>query len=244
MTWTENLPTARERVERAIEELGPLPVLTGTVAAVRALASDTESSTEELVATIEQDEAFAANVLRVANSAWATRRMPTKTIRQAVMLVGRAELIRLALAARTYQFLEQAKGAGRVSRGQMHLHALAVASYAGAAAERSGADVDVAYLAGLLHDVGKLVLPLAFGEDEIDAIAMEHPTGVRRAQLELARLGVDHGFAGALLADRSSAGGEVFEAIAFHHGGRSCDESPSPEAACVQIANCLAGMLA
>src|SRR5439155_25756630 len=117
--------------------------------------------------------------------------------RQAVMLLGRAELMRLALAAKTYQFLEGAPGNGRLSRGQMHLHALAVASYAMAAAERCDADVDVAYLGGLLHDVGKLVLPLAFGEEETDAIALEHPSGVRRAQLELANLGVDHAYAGA-----------------------------------------------
>ena len=140
----ETLLTSRSRLIRALDELGPLPVLTGTVAAVRALAADPEASTEEIVATIGQDEAFAANILRLANSAWAGRRLPVTSIRHAVMLLGRAELIRLALAARTYQFLEEARGNGRLSRGQMHLHSLAVASYAMAAAERCGADVDMA----------------------------------------------------------------------------------------------------
>jgi diguanylate cyclase (GGDEF)-like protein/putative nucleotidyltransferase with HDIG domain len=230
-------------LEEALKELGPLPVLSGTVASVRTLASDLESSTEEIVATIEQDEAFAANVLRVANSAWATRRLPTKTIRQAVTLLGRTELVRLAVAARTYQFLEQAPGNGGISRGQMHLHAVTVAAYAAAAAEMCGADADTAHLAGLLHDVGKLVLPLAFGEEVLEAIALEEPRGVQRAALERERLGIDHAYVGALIADRSAAPGSVFDAIAFHHGGRSGQESPSPEAACVQIGNCLAGIL-
>src|SRR5689334_1763711 len=143
--------TSREVLEEALAELGPLPVLSGTVASVRSLANDQESSTEEIVATIEQDEAFAANVLQVANSAWASRRQPTKTIRQAVTLLGRTELVRLAVAARTYQCLEQAPGNGGISRGQMHLHAIAVAAYATATAELCGADQDTAHLAGLLH---------------------------------------------------------------------------------------------
>src|SRR5262249_60664482 len=52
-------------IEQALDELGPLPVLTGTVASVRALATDPETSNEELSAAIELDEAFAASVLRL-----------------------------------------------------------------------------------------------------------------------------------------------------------------------------------
>jgi diguanylate cyclase (GGDEF)-like protein/putative nucleotidyltransferase with HDIG domain len=230
-------------LDRALDEFSPLPVLGGTVAAVRTLAADPETSTAEIVATIERDEAFATNILRVANSAGRARRFPAHSVHQAVAILGRDELRRLAIAARTYQFLEAVPGNGRVSRGQMHLHAVAVASYSEAVAQRCGASVDTAHLAGLLHDVGKLVLPLAFGEEEVEAIALEYPNGVRRAEAERARLGVDHAYVGALLAGRSNAGDEVFEAITYHHGGRSGQDSPTREAACVQIANCVVNML-
>jgi diguanylate cyclase (GGDEF)-like protein/putative nucleotidyltransferase with HDIG domain len=231
-------------IEQALDELGPLPVLTGTVASVRALATDPESSNEELVAAIEQDEAFAANVLRIANSASFARRFPATSLRHAIVILGRNELQRLAVAAQTYQFLQQVPGNGRIARGQMHLHALAVSSYAEAVARRCGASVDTAHLAGLLHDVGKLVLPVAFGESESESIALEFPNGSLRAAAERERLGVDHAYAGALLAGRSNTSDDVFEAITFHHGGRSGQESPTPEAACVQIGNCVVNMLA
>jgi len=126
----------------------------------------------------------------------------------------------------------------------MHLHAVAVASYSEAVARRCGAILDTAHLAGLLHDVGKLVLSLAFGERAVESIALEFPNGSLRAAAERERLGVDHAYAGALLAGRSNAGDDVFEAITFHHGGRSGQESPTPESACVQIANCIVNMLA
>jgi len=94
-----------------------LPVLTGTVASVRSLASDPETSNEEIVATIEQDEAFAANVLRVANSAALARRFPARSLHQAIAILGRDELQRLSVAARTYQFLQIVPGNGRIARG-------------------------------------------------------------------------------------------------------------------------------
>ena len=70
------------------------------------------------------------------------------------------------------------------------------------------------------------------------------PAGSRRAALERERLGVDHAHAGALLVEASNIPEDIAEAIRFHHGGRSGQESPSVEAACVQLANAVAGLLA
>ena len=232
------------RLEGALATIGRLPVLEGTARAVRELADDPHGSTDELVAAIERDEAFAANLLRLANSAALARIVRAQTIRQAVTMVGRRPLARLALEAEIYRFLERAPGQGRVSRGQMHVHAVLVAGCAAGAARRAGASVEVAHLAGLLHDIGKLVMPIAFGEDVLDEIARREPMGTRRSRLERDTLGVDHAYAGALLASRSDASDEIFEAVAWHHGGISGEEAPSREAACVQIANAVAGLLA
>jgi len=230
------------RVTDALERLGPLPVLGGTVAQVRALADDPYALTDDLVAVIERDEAFALNLLRFANQA-AVRPLRVRTVRQAVTLVGRRNLARLALEAATYRFLERFPGSGRASRGQMHVHAIGVAACAVATAERVGAAADVVHLAGLLHDVGKLILPLAFPVDQVEAIALEAPGGAPRAVREREELGIDHAYAGALLARRSEVAEDVLDAMAYHHGGRSGQESPTPEAACVQVANAVVGML-
>src|SRR5262249_6793816 len=102
-------------------------------------------------------------------------------------------------------------------------------------AERSGADVEAAHLAGLLHDLGKLVMPLAFGEAELDAVAREHPVGAARAELERERFGVDHAHAGAIFAREAFLEAPVFNVSggAGRHGGGV----PSRETACVQPAN-------
>jgi diguanylate cyclase (GGDEF)-like protein/putative nucleotidyltransferase with HDIG domain len=237
-------PDVEARLERALETIGRLPVLDGTARAVRELADDPHGSTDELVAVIERDEGFATNLLRLANSASLARIVRAQTIRQAVTMVGRRSLALLALEAETYRFLERAPGQGRVSRGQMHVHAVTVAGCAASVARRSGASIEVAHLAGLLHDIGKLVMPIAFGEDALDGIAQREPVGERRARLEREEIGVDHAYAGALLAGRSDAPDEIFDAIAWHHGGMSGEEAPTAEAACVQIANSISDLLA
>ncbi len=237
-------PAVRVRLERTIEDIGPLPVLGGTVARVRGLAADPDATTPQLVAVIDEDESFSANLLRYANSAAYARPLRARTIHQAVTMVGRDALVRIALEASTYSLLEQLPGAGGRSRGAMHLHAVSVANCSAELAKRTGASTEVAHLAGLLHDIGKLVLPLAFDAEAVDELARSRPSGTARAALERELLGVDHAYAGALLSDQEGERGELFQTIHLHHGGREGGESPTREVACVQLGNAVVGMLA
>jgi diguanylate cyclase (GGDEF)-like protein/putative nucleotidyltransferase with HDIG domain len=221
----------------------PLPVLAGTVTVVRDAAVDHDISTGQLIASIERDEAFTANLLRFANSAANVRPIRAQTVRQAVTLLGRRQLAQLALEAVTYRFLEQVPGGG-ASRGQLHVHSLAAAAHACAAAELADVPVEDVHLAALLHDVGKLVMPAAFGEPAVREIAAQAPGGTDRARLERERLGVDHAYAGALLARHSGVSETAVEAIQNHHGGRSGQECPSAEAACVLLGNAVVHLIA
>ena len=232
-------PTVDARLQDAIARIGQLPVLDRALHRVRELAADPESGTNELVGALEADPGLAANVLRFANSAACARPIRAQTLRQAVNLVGRISVGRLAVEAAVCRFFELAPGTGGASRGLLHVHASQVAAVAGALAERAGADPEAAHLAGLLHDLGKLVMPLAFGEDELDALARERPFGVARAELERERFGVDHALAGEVFAREAFLEARVFNAIGAHHGGGV----PSAEAACVQAANAAVHLL-
>jgi diguanylate cyclase (GGDEF)-like protein/putative nucleotidyltransferase with HDIG domain len=230
-----------ERLSAAVAQIGALPVLDGTVRQVLALCRDEDSSTRELTTVLESDPEFAANLLRFANSAFASRPIRVRTIRQAVTMTGRDAIGRLAVEAATYRFLERAPGNGRASVGSMHIHACAVASCALELASRAGGALELAHLGGLLHDIGKLVMPLAFGEPVMDEIASRASAGPLRVQLERDRLGCDHALAGALLARASHLDEPVVAAIAAHHDP---DVDISVEIACVQLADTVVGMLA
>src|SRR3954471_14551921 len=232
------------RVHDALRRIGPLPVLGGTVSRIRSLADNPHATTGDLVAVVERDEAFSANLLRYANSAANARPIRARTIRQAITLLGRRALIRLALEAETYRFLERFPGGAHLSRGQLHVHAVSVAAYSFTAAELRGAHADTAHLAGLLHDVGKLLMPAAFGIEAVEKVTRVAPSGAERAELERKRLGLDHASAGALLVGLSDPADDVLRAISYHHGAPTGLASPSAEAACVQVGNALAHLLA
>src|SRR4051794_8299464 len=235
--WREGVSIdAEDRLLDAIDQLVDFPVLDGTVTRVIAIADDPETTTADLVAVLEADPTFAANLLRYANSPVMARPIRAKTVRQAVMLVGRKALRRLALEAATYRFFEKAPGTGS-ARGELHLHAVAVATLAAAAAEQVRAHGDGPHLGGLLHDIGRYVLPIAFGEEACDQIAAQAPAAPERVLLERERFGIDHALAGALLAERWGVSSDVVTAIAWHHGGPTGVASPSPEIACVQVGN-------
>jgi diguanylate cyclase (GGDEF)-like protein/putative nucleotidyltransferase with HDIG domain len=232
------------RVHDALRRIGPLPVLGGTVARIRTLATDPHGTTTDLVRAIESDEAFSANLLRYANSAANARPIRARTIRQAVTLLGRRALVRIALEAETYRFLERFPGGAHLSRGQLHVHAVGVAAYAATTAELRGAHTDSAHLAGLLHDVGKLLMPAAFGVQPLEEITAVAPAGSERALLERKRLGLDHAVAGALLVGLSEPDDDVTRAIAYHHGGPTGLAVPSAETACVIVADAIAHLVA
>jgi diguanylate cyclase (GGDEF)-like protein/putative nucleotidyltransferase with HDIG domain len=233
-----------DRVDGAIARVGVLPVLDGTVGRMLALLDDPDSSTRAAVAVIEQDPDFAAQLLRLANSAYYARRSSWRTVRQAFAAIGRAAARRLCVECATFRFLERAPGNGSASRGQMHVHAVTVATLASQVARHARVPVQTAHLAGLLHDFGKLVLPLAFGDKATDQLALAHPGGgVDRAIAEWGHFGIDHAHAGALYARSCGVDEEVCAAIAYHHGGRSGLRVPSPLGATVQIAEALAGLL-
>src|SRR3954453_8609659 len=231
------------RVHDALRRIGPLPVLGGTVSRIRALADDPHGTTTDLVKVIESDEAFSANLLRYANSAANARPIRARTIRQAVTLLGRRALVRLAFEAETYRFLERFPGGASLSRGQLHVHAVTVAAYAATPPDLVGAHVDTAHLAGLLHDVGKLLMPAAFGVQPLEDIALQAPYGSPRATLERQVPRLDHAAAGALLVGLSEPDDDVTRTIAYHHGGPNGLACPSDEAACVQVADVLAHLI-
>lgn len=238
--WRDALdPAVEARLVGAIDQLSELPILDATSDRISRLCERTETTTSDLVDAVKIDHTFAANVLRNANADGPVR---ARTLRQAVMLLGRRNLRRLSVEPRCYRFLDGAPGTGTV-RGQLHLDALTVATASAGVAEQVRIAVEAAHLSGLLHDVGKLVLPLAFGVEASADVAHQTPGGGARAALERERFGVDHAQAGALLAVRWGCAREVAEAIAYHHGGPTGLLTPSHEAACVQLANGVAHIL-
>jgi putative nucleotidyltransferase with HDIG domain len=186
-------------------DLPPLPR-----AAVRAisLTREPDTSIQDLVRVVGGDGAFAAQVLRVARSAtYLGRREPPRTLHQAITTIG-FETVRqiLVVASARSVYLQGDDVAERLWN-----HALATALAADVLATQAGEPRGgPAFIAGLLHDVGKLVFHLA----DADAFAGVDP---RDKGGEQRKFGVSHAVAGGALVERWGLESAVVSAVVEHH---------------------------
>jgi len=105
-------PEVLTRGTEAISRCGQLPVMDRAVQRVLALTEDEQCDLGDLVIALEADPALAVNLLRYANSAIVGRPIQAKTVRQAVVMIGRQATRQLCLEAVTFRFFETAPGNG------------------------------------------------------------------------------------------------------------------------------------
>ena len=162
--------TGRHEAQRIKSILGMRSIESMPAQATRAfqLASDPKAGTTEFVEIIEQDEALSARIVRVANSVYFYRGTQVVDIEQAVAAIGLSELRCLISATMLKNLLQ---GKDKV-RSQLWANSVGTALAARMIAPRMmGIDEGEAFLCGLLHDVGKLVMIRAESERYQTALA-------------------------------------------------------------------------
>jgi HD-like signal output (HDOD) protein len=209
-----------ERFIADIEGLSDLPSLSPVLAQLIATLGREDASVAEVAAIIRQDPVIAARVLRSANSAAYAGRGPVSSIRDALLRLGLVRIRRLALVASLYDAVP-VRGT-RAAREVFWLHSLAVAHGSEIIARRaSGAPEDfepeTAFLSGLLHDIGLLVLENHYPREAAAVKRYADAEGVPLCAAELAVLQADHGELGALLTTHWSMPDAITAAIRAHH---------------------------
>ena len=140
----------RERI-KAIRQLEPMPA---QAARAFKLASDPRATASDFVSVIEGDEVLGARVIRVANSVYFFRGTQANDIERAVANIGLDEL-RCLISATMLRSLLQGKYS---AREQVWANSVATAIACKILSRRIDIDYGAAFLCGLLHDVGKLIM--------------------------------------------------------------------------------------
>lgn len=210
------------RLDGRIAKLPPLPE------ALRAVwqALDKENlSITQCVRLIEQDSVLAGRTLRMANSAFYGLAGRVARIGDAVNLLGLRAMGSMLAAVSIGDALKPAAApAGWSLRGYTR-HAVAAAVAARALAPRLGVDAEQAFLAGLMHDIGQLVLVSQFATEAAAVRAHAQAGDLPSHLAEQAVLGMDHAEIGARLARHWRFPALISEAMANHHqpGGALMD---------------------
>jgi putative nucleotidyltransferase with HDIG domain len=203
-----------KRILKSIQTLPPFPA---TIQKVMALAGDPDSSLTELVAVVRFDQAITANILRICNSAYFGLRRPVDNVNDAIMYMGKKNVLRAVMTAGLSRYFRTQKGYD-VKGGDLWEHAVAVALMAQiCAAKMSRPDDPRLFTAAILHDIGKMVLGEFVHESwqKIQELVEKQRYSFLEAEEEV--IGVNHAELGGEVARIWKFPDEILKAIAFHH---------------------------
>ncbi len=205
-------------LEQIVRRVGDLPALPQVVAEVLRITEDPDTTVKDLNEAISRDQALAAKVLRLANSAYYGFPRRIGTIVEAVIILGFNTIRNLVLAASVHGILSRELPGYQLARGELWRHSIACAMAARTLARRARfPQPDQAFVAGLLHDIGKLVLGVYVGEAYTAILEKVHKEGLSFVQAEEEVLGFTHAAVGARVADKWNLPSYLVEAIELHH---------------------------
>jgi putative nucleotidyltransferase with HDIG domain len=195
-----------------------LPAFSTTVVRLSELVNDPETGPGEFEAVVQPDMALTANLLRMANSAYFGLSRRIGSVREAITLLGIRRVFELGTMAAVDAVVPETLPGYGIDASAFWTHSVAVAVIAERLSkERKLATPTLTFTAGILHDVGKLVIS-SFLAERIEALRTELASGeMSLVDCEQKLLGADHAQIGAELGMVWNLPQEVVQVIATHH---------------------------
>ena len=194
-----------------------LPVLPQVVSSVLRLADDPDASPKEMERIIERDPGITAKILRVANSAYyGMSQCPT--IGRAVTALGMNTIRSLVVGVAYQQVISGREMAAHYSKLEFWRHSLAVAAACRILGKmKMPAHAEELYGAGMMHDVGMLVMDRFCPEEFDAAIKTAQGESIPLHDAEIMMYGFDHTEVGEILAEKWGLSAIMKNAIRYHH---------------------------
>ena len=207
-----------------VSRLEALPSMPASYSSIMTELRSPEPSVERVAEIVMRDPAMTAKILQLVNSAFFGLRRRVSNPKEAVVMLGLETIRGLALSAGIFSEMD-GPPLPSLSYDTLMEHSLGVAGNVRTLAKLEELDrrtADDAFVAGLLHDVGKLILARGMSDAYADAIATAKREAIPLWQAETEQFGCSHAEIGAYLLGLWAIPAPVAEAIAnHHHPGRS-----------------------
>lgn len=210
----------RETVEHELEKIDDLPTLPSVLVSLDKALLAEDTSAADVGRIITDDPSLTSRILRVANSAYyGASAGPITSVTNAVARIGFRDVRDLVTS---FAVIETFNGVGtHLDHRAFWKHCLGTGIAARVIQRHSGHDgpfdEDEAYLSGLLHDVGTLILDQFFPEVFIQVRQIAEERGLPCSETEQKLLKIDHGEIGGWLLRRWNLPAAVVEAVTWHH---------------------------
>ena len=209
--------TYKDIPDKIIQKVSKFPNMPQAGIKLRTLLTEDDVSTDEIEKILRHDPGLAANVLRLANSAYFGLPTRVSNLKHAVVLLGVKRFAQIAVGACMNKTMDSAIEGYRLSPGELWLHSIAVATTAEALAKnRKLPETSDFFTPALMHDLGKLVLG-EFVKAELPKIKNLVAKGVPLIIAEKDALGTDHAEIGALILSQWRFPDDLINAVRWHH---------------------------
>lgn len=204
-----------------VSRVDEIPVFSETVRRILTIIEDPKADAKALESEIMKDQSFTVKVLRLANSAYFGARRKIDTVSDATVLLGFQAIKSMVLASSVGTVMAKELPGYALEREGLWKQSQACAITARVIAKKIRfPKPDLAYTAGLLHDIGKVILDYYLGE-QFKIIQDRVDSGeVPFERVEEEVLGFHHGQVGAKIAEKWQLPEDLVEAIAYHHEPR------------------------
>ena len=215
---TDN-PEMMQKILAKVDELPPMPEV---VFKAQTFLANPDSSVKELAALLETDQAIATQVLKMANSAFYGMSGRVSSIQHSALVLGYKNLGEIISVAGAQRSLEKKLPGYGLESEDLWRHSLSVALGSKIIASRRNPDLEmVAHTAGLVHDVGKIILdPFVLEKKEaFDSFLLQEQQTYLNAEQQI--LGFDHAEIAAEVCKKWSIPEVISSAIRYHHSPSS-----------------------
>ncbi|OIP44546.1 MAG: hypothetical protein COZ12_07185 [Deltaproteobacteria bacterium CG_4_10_14_3_um_filter_60_8] len=202
-------------IGRAIAMVRPIPQI---ALKIIQLTQDGDYAMAGLAAEVRQDQFMSGRVLSLCNSAFLAHRGHIDSVQGALSLLGERKFVQIAMAACLEGMLPESPWGYSLCRGGLFHHALGTARVAEELARFTGrADAEVAFTAGLLHDIGKIILDQYLAASSPYFYRTVHAGGRELCEVEHEQFGIDHTDMGRRLGEEWALPDNLIEVISHHH---------------------------
>jgi putative nucleotidyltransferase with HDIG domain len=200
--------------------------------------NDDDTDLNRLVDLITFEPALTAKLLQTCNSAVYCGALSVNDVSDAINRLGLKVVYQIVTAAVGARTLKTSQPTYGVNAKELWKHSVIVSFAARFIAEDVGIESSLIFTAGILHDIGKVLLAEAFKHDYAQVISQVPAAGHPLFEAEKARFGVDHAEVGSRLLARWKFSPELVASVQFHHHPTAAGDQ-GRLAACVALGNAL-----
>lgn len=220
MTSTSPAPdkSRAEKMRRITQRIPSIPTLPEVMTRVIKMVEDPRTTALELAEVIGKDQALTAKILKLANSAFYGFPQKIGTIHLAIVVLGFQSVKDLGLSAAVVETFNESEIPELFDLHKFWIHTIAVA----AGCKLLSQDKKIAvggeiFVAGLLHDIGKLVLTRYLTDEYKEVLQTARRLKLSLVQVENEQLGFNHADVGGWLAEQWNLPRIQVNALLYHH---------------------------